>query len=276
MNANHHMNSSHAPTAIVLRTAGTNCDAEMVRAFTLAGARTELVHIDRVVDDPSVLDRADLIGFPGGFSYGDDIGAGRVMGVRIRERLYPALRDAARRGALMIGACNGFQVLVQTGLLPGFSEEQWPDAAPEPTIALAENAGARFIDRWVRIERPANTACVWTRNLEFAHDALMLPVAHGEGRLIADTADALAALDRSGQVALRYATDDNPNGSTNNIAGICDPSGRIFGLMPHPERYLAWFNHPFWTRLPERDRAGDTPGLRIFRNAVEAARAVTA
>lgn len=264
------------PTAIVLRTAGTNCDAEMVRAFTLAGARTELIHIDRVIDDPSVLDRADLLGFPGGFSYGDDIGAGRVMGVRIRQRLYPALRDAAKRGVLMIGACNGFQVLVQTGLLPGFADDQWPHEAPEPTVALAENAGARFIDRWVRMEVPSNTSCLWTRGLSFPTDTMMLPIAHGEGRFIASSADTLASLDRAGQIAIRYAAADNPNASAANIAGICDPSGRIFGLMPHPERYLSWFNHPFWTRLPGEVRQGETPGLRIFRNAVEAARSVPA
>lgn len=266
----------HAPHAIVLRTAGTNCDAEMVRAFTLAGARAQLIHIDRLIDDPSILDDADLIGFPGGFSYGDDIGAGRVLGVRVRQRLYPALRDAAKRGVLMIGACNGFQVLVQTGLLPGFPENDWPDAAPEPTVALAENAGARFIDRWVRMEVPANTKCVWTQGIVFPTDAMMLPIAHGEGRLIASSPDTIAALQRTGQIAIRYASDDNPNGSTADIAGICDPSGRIFGLMPHPERYLSWFNHPFWTRVPQDQRQGVTPGLQIFRNAVDAVRSVPA
>lgn len=264
------------PTAIVLRTAGTNCDTEMVRAFTLVGARTQLIHLDRVIDDPAILNNADLIGFPGGFSHGDDIGAGRVMGVRIRERLYPALRDAARRGVLMIGACNGFQVLVQTGLLPGFADAQWPERAPQPSVALAENAGARFIDRWVRVEVPADTTCLWTRGLTFSPDTMMLPIAHGEGRFIAAAPETITELDRAGQIALRYTQGDNPNGSTSDIAGICDPSGRIFGLMPHPERYLSWFNHPCWTRLDESARMGDTPGLRMFRNAVESARTVNA
>lgn len=268
------------PLALVIRTAGTNCDAEMCRAFELAGAMAELVHLDRLIAEPSRLDVAELIGFPGGFSYGDDIAAGRVFAVRVRERLYPALRDAARRGVPMIGACNGFQVLVQTGLLPGCEPDAWPDLAPAPACALAANDGGRFIDRWVRVAPEPGARCLWTRGLDAfvaglgasPADVMRLPIAHGEGRFITASTAVLRQLEAGGQVAIRYAPDDNPNGSEAGIAGICDPSGRIFGLMPHPERYLSWLHHPYWTRLPPGVREGETPGLRIFRNAVEAVR----
>lgn len=251
------------PRAIVIRTAGTNCDAEMVRAFALAGASPELVHLDRLIAEPGMLGAFDLIGFPGGFSYGDDCGAGRVQAMRIREGLLPALRSAVDRGAAMIGVCNGFQVLVQTGLLPGDE--------PRQTIALAANAGGRFIDAWVPVEFERDSVCVWTVGLAdaaFADEAMMLPIAHGEGRFVAESAGVIARLERRGQVVLRYR--DDVNGSMGRIAGICDPTGRVFGLMPHPDRYLDWTLHPFWTRLRPENRRGDTPGLRMFRSAVAA------
>ena len=302
------------PRAVVIRAAGTNCDEEMCRAFDLAGADVDLVHLGRLLDDPSRLAAYDLIGLPGGFSYGDDIASGRVFATQLRERLYPVLRDAAARGVPMIGACNGFQILVQVGLLPGPASQPshaptasspaprgrgagegstpptsplsssspssavtWPDNPPEQTVALTDNAAARFIDRWVRVEIPSNTRCVWTKPLAgmggaHASDAMMLPIAHGEGRFVADSPSLLAALRERGQIAALYAPGDNPNGSEGDIAGICDASGRIFGLMPHPERYLSWTNHPFWTRLPESARSGDTPGLTMFKSAVAAAR----
>ncbi|MGP1310633.1 MAG: phosphoribosylformylglycinamidine synthase subunit PurQ, partial [Phycisphaerales bacterium] len=210
-------------------------------------------------------------------SYGDDIASGRVLASKLRERLWPALRAAAARGCPMIGACNGFQVMVQIGLLPGpMDGEDWPaDRAPAQTCALADNEGARFIDRWVRVEPQAESPCVWTRPLldaDYPAEAMMLPIAHGEGRFVAQSSDVLRALKKGGHVALRYAEDDNPNGSESRIAGICDATGRIFGLMPHPERYTAWTTHPFWTRLDPHDRRGETPGLAMFRAAVEACR----
>ncbi|MDX2115965.1 MAG: phosphoribosylformylglycinamidine synthase subunit PurQ [Planctomycetota bacterium] len=262
---------SNAPTAIVVRAAGTNCDQEMVRAFSMAGATPSLVHLDQLIRDPAALDRFDLIGFAGGFSYGDDCGAGRVQAVRVREHLLTPLREAVDRGVPVIGACNGFQVLVQTGLLPGPAEEPW-DPAHQP-VALAANAGARFIDDWVRVRFEPDSVCVWTRGLAEAHDlapeAMMLPIAHGEGRFVASSERVVHALESSGQVALRYV--DNVNGSEAAIAGICDVSGRVLGLMPHPERYLSWHNHPFWTRLGPAQRRGDALGLRMFKNAVAAA-----
>lgn len=271
------------PKALVIRAAGTNCDAEMVRAFALAGAATDLVHIDRLILEPQRLLDADLLGFPGGFSFGDDIASGRIFALLIRERLYPALKSAAERGCLIIGACNGFQVLVQTGLLPGPAAHspgaapRWPDQPPPQETSLTFNRSARFIDRWVRVQPAAQSVCLWTANLADAwsdherHTLLRLPIAHGEGRFVAPQ-PVLARLAAAGQVPLRYAHDDNPNGSADDIAGICDPSGRIFGLMPHPERFLDWNRHPFWTRIDSSIRARLTPGRLIFENAVAAAR----
>jgi phosphoribosylformylglycinamidine synthase len=261
--------------ALVIRAAGTNCDAELVRAFELAGARVETVHLHALVNDPARLERYGLIGFPGGFSYGDDIASGRIFAMRVRERLYPALRAAIERQVPMIGVCNGFQVLVQVGLLPGPARgEPWPaDRAPAQAVALSDNIQARFVDRWVGIRPEPGSVCVWTRGLDNAgpgaKDIMQLPVAHGEGRFVTSSPEVLKALEAGGQVALRYT--DNYNGSQGAIAGICDASGLIFGLMPHPERYLDWNRHPYWTRLGPGVRSGDTPGLKIFRNAVEAA-----
>lgn len=262
--------------AIIVRTAGTNCDAEMVRAFELAGARAELVHLDRLIAEPERLDACHFIAFPGGFSYGDDIASGRIFAMRLRTHLYPALRRAAERGVHMIGACNGFQVLVQAGLLPGPPDGRWPaDDAPAQETSLTFNAGGRFIDRWVKVEAEPTSVCVWTRGLAdafrgSAHDVMRLPIAHGEGRFVAASAGVLTRLRAQGQIALRYAADDNPNGSEDAIAGICDPTGRIFGLMPHPERYLDWNRHPFWTRLDQTVHGRSTPGLMMFENAVRA------
>ncbi len=279
--------TTHTPKALIIRTAGTNCDGEMVRAFALAGAETELVHLDALLADPARLDGFDLFGFPGGFSYGDDIASGRIFAMKVRERLYPGLRAAAERGCPMIGACNGFQVLVQAGLLPGppagerggeRGGEAWPtDAPPAPTLALTENADARFLDDWIGMEPVPGSVCIWTAPLAALTDhpdadaLLMLPVAHGEGRLVARSPGLLAALEAGGQIALRYR--DNFNGSEGAVAGVCDATGRIFGLMPHPERFLDWNRHPHHTRpdlLPASAQQGDTPGLAMFKSAVVA------
>lgn len=264
-----------APRAVVIRAPGTNCDAEMCRAFEMAGAKAELMHLDALVREPGQIERYQMVGFPGGFSYGDDIASGRIFAMRCREKLYPALREAVVRGVPMIGACNGFQVMVQVGLLPGPSAgAAWPkDAAPEQTVALTDNVTGRFCDRWVGMIAEPKSKCIWTKGIEETIDAKdvediwMFPVAHGEGRFICKNESVLAELEASGRVALRYG--DNYNGSQNAIAGICDESGLVFGLMPHPERYLEWTRHPYWTRLEERVKKSETPGLRVFRNAVE-------
>lgn len=276
------------PLALVIRAAGTNCDAEMVRAFEMAGAAVRLVHLDGLIAEPGAVGEAELIGFPGGFSYGDDVASGRIFAAKLKAKLWPALAEAAGRGVPMIAACNGFQILVQTGLLPGKAQGHishghiaqqgvggsgaWGDEPPAQEIALAHNAGGRFIDRWCGVKVDPASVCIWTKGLEaFDADAMRLPIAHGEGRVVFRDDAVLARMKASGQIALRYAAGDNPNGSTDDIAGVCDPTGRIFGLMPHPERYLDWNRHPFWTAMDEKSRKGDTPGMMMFRNAVEAA-----
>jgi phosphoribosylformylglycinamidine synthase len=168
----------------------------------------------------------------------------------------------------MMTPCNGFQIAVQAGLLPGpAAGEPWSDVPGEPTVALAQNATARFNDVWTTMEIPTNTRCVWTRGLKMDASTALIPCAHGEGRFVADE-DTIAQLEANGQIAVRYGASDHFNGSINRIAGICDASGLVFGLMPHPERYLRWTQHPRWTRLTEAQRSGDTPGLQMFRNAV--------
>jgi phosphoribosylformylglycinamidine synthase len=172
--------------------------------------------------------------------------------------------------------------MVQVGLLPGpgGGDGGWSSAKqPEQTVSLAHNAGGRFIDRWVGIAANPDSPCIWTRPLadlarsggEATQETLILPIAHGEGRLVAASDRVLDSLRDRGQIALTYLEGDNPNGSTADIAGLCDPTGRIFGLMPHPERYLDWMLHPFWTRLSPAARRGEAPGLLMFRAAVEAA-----
>lgn len=255
----------------------------MVRAFELAGAHATRIHIDRITADHSALDGFDLIGFPGGFSYGDDIASGRIFAMRLRERAWPSLKRAIDRGAAIIGACNGFQVLVQVGLLPGPEAGHWPQAAPPPQrVALTDNITARFTDRWVGMDPLDSCNSVWVAGLvrmraelverfgeQVARDVMMLPVAHGEGRLVTADAATLADIERRGCVGLRYT--DNFNGSESAIAGLSSGGeGRIFGLMPHPERFLDWTRHPYWTRLPEAVREGPTPGLVMFQGAVAA------
>jgi phosphoribosylformylglycinamidine synthase I len=263
--------SAHELKALVITAPGINCDGELAHAFEAAGARPERVLLSTLARDPSRIAHADLIGLPGGFSFGDDIAAGRIMGALMRREVYPALRDAAARGVPIICPCNGFQIAVQAGLLPGPAGAAWPDEASPASVALLQNQGARFVDRWTRVEIPAATVCVWTHGLACESPDDMLPSAHGEGRFFTDAAT-MARLEAGGQIALRYSCDENFNGSMGAVAGICDPSGVIFGLMPHPERWTRWTQHPTWTRIPADQRQREPLGLRMFRQAVQWAR----
>jgi len=263
--------SAHELTALVITAPGINCDGELAHAFEAAGARAERVLLSALARDPSRIASADLIGLPGGFSFGDDIAAGRIMGALMRREVYPALRDAVARGVPMICPCNGFQIAVQAGLLPGPASAAWPADAAPASVALLQNQGARFVDRWTRVEIPAATVCVWTRGLDCDAPDDMLPSAHGEGRFFTDSAT-MERLEVGGQVALRYSRDENFNGSMGAVAGICDPSGVVFGLMPHPERWTRWTQHPTWTRIPADQRQREPLGLRMFRQAVQWAR----
>lgn len=275
---------------MVLRAAGTNCDRETIHAWRLAGATTDCVRIRRLIDRPNLLDACQIVTIPGGFSYGDDIAAGRIFATLIRHYLMEPLQRFVEQGGLVLGICNGFQVLVQTGLLPGArpdspSPEQ-PGAPrgagvlPEPaatrppprrTCTLAGNRPAGFQDRWIRLRVP-QTRCVFVE----PDQTFELPIAHGEGRVVLDAPPTLDDLGRAGQVAMRYVEGPppveppaNPNGSDGDIAGLCDTTGRVFGLMPHPERFVRAEQHPCATRRP-RNARGD--GLSIFERAVNASR----
>lgn len=259
--------------ALVLRTAGINCDAETVRALELAGARVDLVHLQRVLAEPARLDDVSLLVIPGGFSYGDDVSAGRVFGLELRLSLAAKLSAFVERGGFVLGVCNGFQVLVESGLFEA------PGAAPavlaaekKRNIALANNVTNRFECRWVHIQGQA-CAAPWVE----PGLLLPVPVAHGEGRFVVRDEATLRRLVENRQIAWRYvradgqpATSypDNPNGSVMAIAGLCDPTGRVLGLMPHPERNLTPWNHPHWTRLSPRTEG---EGVRFYRRLVEAA-----
>lgn len=265
------------PRALVMTGPGINCDGELALAFAQAGARPESVLLSTLRGDSAIIDDFDLIGLPGGFSYGDDAGAGRVMAQLIRRDLYPALRAAIARGVPMIAPCNGFQIAVQAGLLPGpLDGGDWPSSPAAPIVGLSPNDSGRFEDRWTEIDVPTGHHCVWTRGLaEFKDAVRLLPSAHGEGRLVASP-EVLKALEEGGHVAIRYAEDANFNGSAGRIAGLCDKSGLILGLMPHPERYTRWTQHPMWTRLDATCRDAEPPGLAMFRNAVEHAASLRA
>ncbi len=263
------MNSS-APTALVLTGYGINCERETAEAFRRAGAAPRLMHLNDLIAAPDTFEQAAIFAVPGGFSFGDDVASGRILANRLRYRLGDALRRFVSRGGLVIGICNGFQVLVKMGLLPGGA------GTFTQTVTLTHNDNSRFDNRWVHLAAPAGQRCVWLEGI----GTLALPIRHGEGKFIARDAATLESLHTSGQVALRYVQPGgapaggvwpyNPNGSQDDIAGICDPTGRVFGLMPHPEAYVEHTQHPRWTRedLPE-----EGAGLAIFRNGIAHARA---
>ena len=262
------------PRTLILRTAGTNCDAETAHAFELAGASAEKVHLNQVLASPAMLAQYQVLAIPGGFSYGDDIAAGRILANQIVHHLRDAARAFIDAGKPVIGICNGFQVLVKTDLLPGELAGRGGQ-----NCTLAHNDSGRFIDRWVTLKR-ASDKCVWTRNVGDADGLLELPIAHGEGKFVPADETVRAGLWENDQVALVYARPDgseaggafphNPNGSVDDIAGVCDASGLVLGLMPHPERFVTAFQHPSWTRLAAGSGAPDREGagLILFRNAV--------
>jgi phosphoribosylformylglycinamidine synthase len=251
--------------AIILTGFGINCDHETEHAFARAGAQTRRLHLNDLAADPGLLDPARILAVPGGFSFGDDVASGRILANRLRYKLGDAVRAFVDRGNLMIGICNGFQVLVKMGILPMF------DGAFEQVTTLTHNDSGRFENRWCTCAADPATRCVWLDGIT----SIPLPVRHGEGKFMVRDQAVLDRLRANGQVALRYARPDgtpadgvfpaNPNGSEDDIAGICDPTGRIFGLMPHPEAFTDRTNHPQWTRL---DLPEEGAGMRIFCNAV--------
>ena len=255
------------PRVCVLRTDGTNCDEETSYAFQKAGAATELVHVNQLRCRARRFSQYHILAIPGGFSYGDDIASGKILAVELVSYLGDELQEFVARGSIVIGICNGFQVLVRTGLLPFRT-------LGAMCATLAANNSGHFECRWICMRTEASP-CVFTNYIE---EEICLPVAHGEGKFFAD-AQTLKEIEAGSLVALRYSEDGtatqqypaNPNGSLNSIAGVCDSTGRIFGLMPHPERFVEITQHPNWRRM--RDRVSCTPdGLRIFQNAVQFAK----
>ena len=253
-----------AVRALVLRTAGTNCDVETQFAWETAGARADRVHINRFIENPRALADYQILSIPGGFSYGDDIAAGKIFANQLVHHLADMIQEFLAADRLVLGICNGFQVLVKCGLLPGTREGR-PTLAQ--TATLTNNDCGLFVDRWIRL-RTDSDICPFLKKGE----ELDLPVAHGEGKFIPGLP--LKKLVAADQVALRYVAPDggpckgfpcNPNGSVGDVAGICDPTGRILGLMPHPERHVLPYHHPQWTRRPKTD-AGD--GLALFKRGV--------
>lgn len=262
--------SMKQPRILVLAGYGINCEEETAYAFNLpsVGGAATLVHMSDLIAHPQQLERFHILVIPGGFAFGDDIAAGIALAAKLRYRLEQPLSTFLQAGKLVLGICNGFQVLVRLGILPAVAGRPWRQEA-----TLTANDSGKFEDRWVHLR--VNPACPspFVQGIE----QLYLPVRHGEGKFVPRDPDLLHALRANHQVAARYCSPDgspavypwNPNGSTDDIAAVCDPSGRIFGLMPHPEAYVHRTHHPRWTResLPEEGM-----GVQIFRNAVTFAR----
>ena len=244
---------------------GINAELELAEAFRLTGGAPQRLHIRDLIENPGRMDGFSIIAFPGGFSFGDHLGSGQVFASLFKRHLRSRLDALLERGGLVIGICNGFQTLVKMGILPNLSGDWSQD------VSLIHNDSGVFEDRWVRLCAP-DTRCVWTAGLP----PIECPVRHGEGRFVVKNGSVQKALVDERLIAVRYTARDgglpaypeNPNGSLLDIAGVCDRSGRVFGLMPHPEAFLTPYNHPRWTAaVPDR-----ADGLLVFEKGINAAR----
>lgn len=239
------------PSFLILCGDGINCERETAKAFELAGAAARIVHINDVLETPVMLREFQGLAIPGGFSFGDELGSGQIMALKIRHKLGDAFFDFVAAGKPVIGICNGFQVLVKLGLLP------FPKTL-DRALALAPNLGGGFIDRWVALDVDKKSVCRWTEGLE----RLELPIRHGEGRIVFRDEKLYAQLQAAGQIPLSYAED--VNGSHGRIAGLCDPTGMVLGLMPHPEAHVRSATY----KTPAREYMKDGDGLALFSNIV--------
>ena len=262
------------PRVCVLRAPGTNCDIETAFAFEMAGAQADRVHLFELLRQPDQLSNYQILCVPGGFSYGDDVGAGVIFARQLQGQLRDALGQFLQKDTLALGICNGFQVLLKAGVLPG-DADGWPQDESAPQATLTWNHNGKYTALWVRlrIHAPQN---VFLKGIE----EIELPIAHAEGRICVTDDQITADWSEHGQVALKYTADPsvcgdsegllpypfNPNGSTANIAGLSDRSGRILGLMPHPERFIHRTQHPRWTR---EEAPPEHSGRRLFENAIE-------
>jgi len=276
---------SNGVKAIVLRAAGINCDMETEYALELAGAAAERVHINRIIEDKAMLDDFQIIVFPGGFSYGDDVAAGKILANQVMHHLSESVRRFIDDGKLVLGICNGFQVLVKAGILPvegtGLAPPQGQATGTSPrdredteksdgqSVTITYNDSGKFEDRWVYLAAESER-CVFID----AGRQIYLPVAHAEGKVVTKDEATLDELKSEGRVAFKYVDENgkeggfpiNPNGSTESIAGLTDATGRVLGLMPHPERFVRATQHPRWTR---RGKDAEADGMMIFDNAVK-------
>ncbi len=252
-----------SPKALVLRAAGTNCDPETANALKSVGASPERVTIMELKAGKARLMDYELLVIPGGFSYGDDVGAGKILAGQLRLHIKD-LRQFVRLGRPVLGICNGFQALVKAGLLPSSHNG-------EQTAGFTANDSGRFEARWVHLRLNVQSSCLFFKGLP---EMIELPVAHGEGKLVLKSPRQLEELKKNKSIAMQYVSDDgklsgypaNPNGSLFNIAGLSNPEGNCLGLMPHPERFTAIHHHPNWTRQTFLKQG---VGLEMFRNAVE-------
>lgn len=264
-----------SPRVAVLRAPGTNCDYETAYAFERCGGTAERMHLFRVLEKPEILRDYQILCIPGGFSYGDDIGSGVIFASQLRSRLAGALSEFLQADKLCLGICNGFQVLLKAGILPNGTLDSSLDARKTAPATLTWNHNGKYTARWVHL-RTADSPSVFLKGIQ----SLELPIAHAEGRIVVRDQGILDAWRSGRQFALCYSKagltegdpstvqldyPDNPNGSVSNLAGLSDQTGRILGLMPHPERFIFRTQHPNWTRL---DLPEEGAGLQLFRNAV--------
>ena len=256
------------PKVLVLTGYGINCDIETQHAFNLAGSQAERIHLTDLLNGKVKLADFNILALPGGFSFGDDIGSGKVLANMIRYNLGDQLQEFIEQGKLILGICNGFQAMVKMGILPAFDGDY-----STQEVTLTFNDSGRFENRWVHLNANTVSKCIFTRGIK----NIYLPVRHGEGKFVVKNPQVLERLKKNNHIVFRYVDIDgnpagypqDPNGSIDNIAAICDETGRVFGMMPHPEAFQHKTNHPAWTReeLPE-----EGAGMAIFRNAVDYAK----
>ncbi len=247
--------------ALVLYGYGINCERESKYVIEKSGGKADIEHLNKVLANPKMLQDYNMLMIPGGFSFGDDLGSGKVFGNKMRFNLKDQLTDFVNGGKLVLGICNGFQVLVKMGLLPT------PDF--KQRVTLTYNDSGHFEDRWVMLKANQNSKCIFTKGM----DSLMVPVRHGEGKFIPADDNVVKEMVEGNNIVFQYCDESgkmagypyNPNGSVANIAGICDRSGLIFGMMPHPEAFNIPQNCPYWIKGTVKEAMG----LRIFKNAVD-------
>lgn len=237
---------SMKPKFLVLWGDGINCENETARAIDLAGGEAHKIHINELLKQPQLLHSYQAMVFPGGFSFGDHLGSGQILSLKLENGLKKELQDFVKTKPVL-GICNGFQTLIRLGLLP--------NADFQRTCALVKNEDGHFIDRWIELESDKESPCIWTRTLP---KNFFLPLRHGEGRFVCQDENLLQKLIRGHQAVLKYR--ENVNGAMAHIAGLCDPSGLVFALMPHPEAATHDWHLPF---------EGKAWGLEVFKSAVE-------